>query len=973
MGRAPPQGSGTSATFRLLVLLWRRRRRLVLAGAAAVLCLLVLLARSSYPAEGAGGTLHPPPAVQPPRPQRPRQSTTQQHRETAVVAAPPGGAAHIAAVTLRGHAAGLRGASSSHHASSVEATPAPSAAEGVQGRPEAAWRGKEWRRSGSGGECVARLLPHGVWHLSWVLPAGRSHSGDVLDAPSVPLTAVDLPAAGGAAPAVELAAAAAGAAAGGTLTLTVLPAGAVAARAELRRSRGGAVVATAELLRGGAAAAVTLPGARFATGLPERAVPLVLRDGRYRLWNLDVNHYHVDRPDPLYGIVPLVTGVAPGEAAGALWLNAAETHVELRTTGKGVTADIRGAAGIAELLLLPGGPGGAGDVVRQLTAATGAPFMPPLWSLGYHQCRWNYRDERDVLAVSAGFDSHKMQCDAVWLDIEHTDRKHYFTWDRRLFPDPQGMQHKLKAAGRRLITITDPHISRSPGYHVHDEAEAGGFYVKNSDGRTSYHGHCWPGDSSWVDFTSPAAREWYASQFTLEKYQGATEHTHVWIDMNEPSVFSGPETTMHGSALHKGGVPHREVHNIYGHLHSMAAEAGLRRRFAARRSPAERQRPFVLTRSFFAGTQRYAAVWTGDNQAKWSHLAISVPMLLGMSAGGIPFVGADVGGFFDDPAPDLLVRWYQLGALYPFFRGHSHHDTRRREPWLVGGGQRNIDLIAAALRLRYSLLPYLYSAFWRCVLEGMPPMRALMIAFPDAPERVLRRDDVFLLGDALLAAPVLTQGAQDREVHFPSGAGRSEVWFDFAPPHARHSAPSGGGTAERIAVTDASVPLYQRAGTVVLLKEGLDGVRASEDLRMRPYTAQVAVDGPQAEAAGELFLDDGESFNYTAGGFNHKRFVYAGRTFNVTCAHGDDLPSSPYVRGYPPDVPYTPTDGVVDILRLVGVDGEWVARVTGSRGAGAPRSIASQAVPAAPAAIEFRGLELPVQGPWSVELVQAEQ
>ena len=364
--------------------------------------------------------------------------------------------------------------------------------------------------------------------------------------------------------------------------------------------------------------------------------------------------------------------------AAAFWLNAAEQFVDVSAEpggGGGSDAHWWAESGIVDLFLLPG-PAPA-DVWRSYAALTGPPALPPRFALAYHQCRWNYKDEADVTAVNAGFDAADIPYDVLWLDIEHTDGKRYMTWDARYFPTPVRMQEEIGGFGRKMVTIIDPHVKRDANYPMHAEATAKGLYVRTAAGDADFDGWCWPGSSSYLDVSSPAIRDWWAAQFAFDKYAGSTPVLHVWNDMNEPSVFNGPEVTMQKDLQHAGGWEHRDVHNAYGMWYHAATAAGL-----ARRSPGVR--PFVLSRSFFAGSQRYGAVWTGDNAAEWSHLAVSVPMLLSMSAAGLPFVGADVGGFFGNPDGELMTRWYQLGAFYPFFRGHAHHETKRREPWLFG-------------------------------------------------------------------------------------------------------------------------------------------------------------------------------------------------------------------------------------------------------------------------------------------------
>lgn len=262
------------------------------------------------------------------------------------------------------------------------------------------------------------------------------------------------------------------------------------------------------------------------------------------------------------------------------------------------------------------------------------------------------------------------------------------------------MQKGVAEVGRKLVTIVDPHIKRDDQYSVHHEATQKGLYIKTKDGKQDFDGWCWPGSSSYLDFTSPHVREWWAQQFRLDKYVGSSLDLFIWNDMNEPSVFNGPEVSMPKDALSLSGVEHREWHNLYGLYMQMATQQGLIDRAlplsstpsllsslqAAVRSnnipESQKPRPFVLTRSFWAGSQRYGAMWTGDNLARWDHLEIAAPMLLSINLAGLSFAGADVGGFMGDPSAELFTRWFQSGAFTPFFRGHAHHDTKRRVSFL---------------------------------------------------------------------------------------------------------------------------------------------------------------------------------------------------------------------------------------------------------------------------------------------------
>uniref|UniRef100_A0A1I7WU62 Gal_mutarotas_2 domain-containing protein n=1 Tax=Heterorhabditis bacteriophora TaxID=37862 RepID=A0A1I7WU62_HETBA len=320
---------------------------------------------------------------------------------------------------------------------------------------------------------------------------------------------------------------------------------------------------------------IALVGMKFAYGLPEHADNFALRDTKnyepYRLYNLDVFEYELNSPMALYGSVPYMVAVNPKRTVGVLWLNSAETWVDVETTtaDKGVLAkvvedvDTRprdipqintrfiSESGIIDLFILLGPK--PTDSFRQLATLTGVYPLPPEFSIAYHQSRWNYNDQKDVQEVHESFDKHDIPLDVLWLDIEHTDGKRYFTWDNEKFPEPKKMIEDLVSKGRKLVTIIDPHIKKDSKYDVYKDAKKQGYFVKNADGSV-YEGNCWPGDSSYLDFINPDVRKYWANQFSFEKksktkfqYINSTKDVYTWNDMNEPSVFSGPEVRMEQS------------------------------------------------------------------------------------------------------------------------------------------------------------------------------------------------------------------------------------------------------------------------------------------------------------------------------------------------------------------------------------------------------------------------------------------
>jgi mannosyl-oligosaccharide alpha-1,3-glucosidase len=436
------------------------------------------------------------------------------------------------------------------------------------------------------------------------------------------------------------------------------------------------------------------------------------------------------------------------------------------------------------------------------------------------------------------------------------------------------------------------------------------------------------GSSSYLDVTSPSVREWWSKQFSPSLYAGSTPSLYIWNDMNEPSVFNGPEVTMGKDVLHWMHAEHRDVHNAFGYYYHLATADGLARRgdeaaaaIAAQQggkdapssSPAaDGDRPFVLSRAFFFGTARVGPIWTGDNAAQWSHLKVATPMLLTLGLSGLPFSGADVGGFFGNPDAELLTRFYQAGAYYPFFRGHAHLETQRREPWLFG--EPTTARVREAIRGRYGLLPYFYTLFREANVSGAPILRPLWFDFPDQTP-LYAAEDGFMLGPAMLVRPVVAAGAASADVTLPGGGSGggfggnggygkggngnggnangaptppTTTWYCARTgaeastlPGARYvSTPATPSTSEpsqprtlRLPVDMESIPVFIRGGSVVARRERPR--RSTGAARRDPFTLVVAVDPGTGYAEGDLYLDDGSSFAFARrGAYAHRRFAY---------------------------------------------------------------------------------------------------
>ena len=428
------------------------------------------------------------------------------------------------------------------------------------------------------------------------------------------------------------------------------------------------------------------------------------------------------------------------------------------------------------------------EILAAYTWLTGRIAPPPLWALGYHQSRWFHYTQDAVERTAELHREHDIPCDSLWLDIEYMDGYRVFTWDTEAFPDVVGMLKRLTDKGFRLISIIDPGVKYEPGYWVFDDALARDVLCK-TEGGDVYLGQVWPGKTVFPDFVTEEARAWWGELNAAHVQSGLAG---IWNDMNEPSTGG---ISPYDMRFNGGKYPHARYHNQYGFLMAMATAAGLLDALPSRR-------PFVLSRAGFAGIQRYAANWLGDNQSRWDHLWVSIPMAMGFGVSGQPFVGADVGGFQGSSNAELFLRWMQYGALTPFCRNHSELGNVDQYAWAWGDVIE--DLVREAIRLRYRLLPYLYAAFSRASETGAPIQRPLVFDYQyDATVRDI--DDEYLLGPDLLVAPVLAPGATARNVYLPQGG-----WYDW------HTGELLEGCRYLLTTTPMDrIPIYARAGSVI--------------------------------------------------------------------------------------------------------------------------------------------------------------
>nr|CDS33785.1 neutral alpha glucosidase AB [Hymenolepis microstoma] len=641
----------------------------------------------------------------------------------------------------------------------------------------------------------------------------------------------------------------------------------------------------------------TFHGFEHVFGIPEHADSFSLRDTNktdpYRLFNLDVFEYELNNPMALYGSVPLMWAHKANTTVGLFINNPSEAWIDVESSREADNGGLLSnffsksrpvppyvktrwmfETGVFDIFVILADSPHSG--LKSYAALTGVTPLPPLFAISHHQSRWNYRDQDEMKAVNDGYVAHYLPVDSLWLDIEYTNNKRYLHWDTVKFPNPDQMVDELTANGRKLVVIFDPHIKVDHNWPTCSQAKEGGFYVKKlgQESVTDFDGWCWPGSSYWPDFYRAEVVDWWANLLTDNKFLSSDRMFYVWNDMNEPSVFSGAEVTIPRDTIFGDVWENRDLHNLYGLWVHNATWEGLLRR--SNRT----ERPFVLTRAFFAGSQRTSAVWTGDNLASWEHLQITTPMLLSLSMTGLTFCGADVGGFFRDPSSELYTRWYQAGAFHPFLRSHAHIDTSNREPWNYDAPY--FDAIRDALRLRYSLLPYWYTLFALNERDASPPMAPLFYHFP-TDERTFAIDNAFMVGDALLVHPVVHEGAKSVDVYLPNGIWYlQDDWTIFS-----------GNQEINLPVDLRTIPLFYRGGFIIA-KKGRPR-RSSAMMIYDPYTIVIALDdSDKPTATGYLYMDDYHSTDLSTARLY--RMEYASSTFKFTRIEGSNNPETPLIE-----------------------------------------------------------------------------
>ena len=599
-----------------------------------------------------------------------------------------------------------------------------------------------------------------------------------------------------------------------------------------------------------------LPGSRY-YGLGEQPTSLTRNGSVYPLWNTDRFGY---RPGdmPIYSSIPFYIGITDGVAHGVLYDNPFRADFDFAARLRSsVSYMAEGGIDGGELryYIIPGP--GLDNTLERYTRLTGRTPLPPRWSLGYHQSRYSYYPDTMVANLAREFRTRDIPADVIHLDIHYMNGYRDFTFSPENFPHPKELIDTLAAEGFKVVTIVDPGLKIDSGYSVYRDGLSRQAYITLPDG-TPYVGIVWPDRSVFPDFSRTAVREWWGAQHSALVDAGVRG---VWNDMNEPASFGG-QTIADIVQFEGDGHPgtHLEYHNQYGTLMARAAYDGFRRLRPERR-------PFVITRAGYAGVQRYATIWTGDNTSSWEHLRISLPMILGLGLSGVPFTGSDIGGFVGAPDAELYSRWLQSAALVPFARTHAMIGTPRREPWSYGPVNERAN--RATIRLRYKMLPALYTAYFQHTAHGSPVARPIFWnTLTDSA--ALATENEYLLGDHVLVAPVLDSGARSRAVYLPAGQ-----WYRMGSGEKFE-----GGRSSTVPAPDpltdggdttglSRLPVFIRAGAVVPSQSVLsyEGQRRLDTLELNVYPGS---------ATSQLYEDDGDGYGYVRGEYRLTSFRTAG-------------------------------------------------------------------------------------------------
>ena len=584
-------------------------------------------------------------------------------------------------------------------------------------------------------------------------------------------------------------------------------------------------------------------------GLGDKPSHLNLKGKRFENWVTDSYAYGKDT-DPIYKSIPFYVGLHHKKAYGIFFDNTFRSYFDFAHERRNITS-FWAQGGEMNYYFIYGPE--MSDVVENYTDLTGKPHqLPPLWALGYHQCKWSYYPEAKVKEVANKFRELKIPCDAIYLDIDYMDGFRCFTWDKQYFPDPKRMVAELLEDGFKTIVIIDPGIKIDENYSVFKEGLEKDYFCKRADG-PYMKGKVWPGECYFPDFTNPKVREWWSDLFKELVLEIGVKG--VWNDMNEPAVMDVPGKSFPDDVRHNydgNYCSHRKAHNIYGMQMARATYQGLKKFSYPKR-------PFVITRSAYSGTQRYTSSWTGDNVATWEHLWIANVQAQRMCMSGFSFIGSDIGGFAEQPNGELYARWIQLGVFHPFCRTHSSGDHGDQEPWAFDENVTNI--VRKFIEIRYQLLPYLYTTFWRYANEGFPMLQSLVL-YDQEDSQTHYRTDEFIFGKKILVCPINEPNAKGRRMYVPKGK-----WYNFWNDELII-----GGKETWVDADIDSMPIFIKEGAIIPKYpiQQYVGEKVIEQVTLDVYYKE-------GKENSELYEDATDGYDYIKGRYSLRDFSLLGK------------------------------------------------------------------------------------------------
>src|SRR5882672_1582810 len=589
-------------------------------------------------------------------------------------------------------------------------------------------------------------------------------------------------------------------------------------------------------------------------GLGEKAAHLDKRRSFFVNWNSDTPGY-TEGKDPIYQTIPFYIGLQHGVAYGLFFDNSYRSYFDFGRSSQR-RAWFGAEGGELNYYFLYGPQ--IKKILGRYADLTGHMPLPPMWALGNQQSRYSYYPDKTVEEVVQRYRQDDLPLDVVHIDIHYLNEYRVFTWDPNRFPDPSALMSRLKEQGVKVVTIVDPGVKYQPpandakqpttkpqpelgaqdkSYFVYNQGREKNYFQKRKDGKL-FIGRVWPGESVFVDYTLPEARRWWG-----DLHRAYTDHgvAGIWLDMNEPADFidqTGGNQRDVVSYDEGENTTHAKNRNVFALLESRATYEGLERLQPDKR-------PYVITRAGYAGIQRYATMWTGDSNSTWDSLALSIPMFESLGLSGEPFVGSDAGGFMGNATGEMLTRWYQVAFLTPFCRNHKDIRGYDQEPWRFGKYYE--DIIRKFLKLRYELMPFLYTTLEEAHRTGVPVFRPLMLNYQN-DQSTLNLDNEFMIGDDLLVAPILKPDVTQRLVYLPAG-----VWYDFWT-NKNYS----GGTMITVDAPLDTVPMFVRGGAIIPMWPAMNYVG---EKKADPITFAIYPDAA-GRASTTLYEDDGVSPAY---------------------------------------------------------------------------------------------------------------